>query len=306
MQPIIFALVPVFATIALGHALKRIKFLSDEGWAAFDRMNYYVFFPALIIHAIAQADFSGDLVLRMGAVLLGAVMTVTVLLLILKPFMRISAASFTSVFQCSVRWNGFVGLGTAMILFGAEGVSLVAIGVAVVVPTVNILSVVVLTRSAGTAQGFTQLLRLLWTNPLILGCVAGIFLNISGIGLPGPVAGFADLLGAAALALGLLSVGAGMDLSQFRHMGWTMAFATVVSLLVMPAVVFFYALGLGLTGMPLVALILIGSVPTASSGYVLARQLGGDAPLMAGLVTSTSVFAMITMPFWLTLAENYR
>jgi len=305
MLPIIIAIAPVFLAIALGNGLKRISFLSDEGWAAFDRMNYYVFFPALIIHAIAQANFAGELVLDMAITLLGSVGVITVLLLALRPLMSISSASFTSLFQCSVRWNGFVGVGTAMILWGNEGVSLVAIGVAVVVPTVNTLSVVILTHSTGTMKGMRQLVRLLITNPLILACIAGILLNITGIGLPGPANGLADLLGAAALALGLLSVGAGIELAQFRHMGWTMAFGTFASLILMPATIFLFGRLLGISGLPFMALVLIGSVPTAASGYVLARQLGGDAPLMAGLVTSTSLFAMITMPIWLSLAEIY-
>ena len=127
MVPVLFALLPVFAAIALGHVLKRLNFLSDEGWAAFDRMNYYVFFPALIIHAIATADLSGEMVMRVGAVLLGGVFTVAAALALARPILTISSASFSSLFQCCIRWNGFVALASALTLLGPEGVSLVAI-----------------------------------------------------------------------------------------------------------------------------------------------------------------------------------
>ncbi len=299
MVPVLFALLPVFVAIALGNVLKRIRFLSDEGWAAFDRMNYYVFFPALIIHAIAIADFSGEMVLRMGGVLLAAVFVIAGGLIFARPALSISAASFTSLFQCSIRWNGFVALAAAFTLFGPEGLSLVAIGVAVMVPTANILSVIVLTRSVGSSAGLRQLLRLLATNPLIIGCAVGTLLNLTGIGLPGPSEDFALLLGRGALALGLLSVGAGLNLGHVRSAGWTVTSGTVIKLVVKPALVLGFATLIGLEGLPLSIVMLIATVPTATSGYVLARQLGGDAPLMAGLVTSTSLAAMLTMPLWL-------
>lgn len=303
MIPVIFALVPVFAAIALGNLLRRLKFLPDEGWAAFDRMNYYVFFPALIIHAIGTAQFEGETVLRMGGVLLAAIAVVAGGLLFFRPTLRIGAPAFTSLFQCSIRWNGFVALAASLTLFGPEGLSLVAIGMAVVVPTVNVLSVLVLTHSSGTLTSVRRIGRLLGTNPLIIACAVGLILNITGIGLPGPTADFAQILGRGALALGLLSVGAGLDLSLARSAGGTVALGTGLKLLVMPALVFTFALLIGLEGLPLQVVMLIATVPTATSGYVLARQLGGDAPLMAGLVTSTSLVAILTMPLWLALVS---
>jgi len=299
MIPVIFALVPVFAAIALGHILRRLNFLPDEGWAAFDRMNYYVLFPALIIHSIGTASFEAVMVIRMGGVLLGGIFIVAGALMLARPFLRISAPAFTSLFQCSFRWNGFVALASSLTLFGPEGLALVAIGFAVAVPTVNILSVIVLTHSAGNAKGLRQLGRLLGTNPLILACAFGILLNLTGIGLPGPSADFVQILGRGALALGLLSVGAGLNLSLARSAAGTVALGTALKLLVMPALVLGLSTLIGLEGLPLSVVMLIATGPTATSGYVLARQLGGDAPLMAGLVTSTSVLAIVTMPVWL-------
>ncbi len=303
MIPVIFALVPVFAAIALGNLLRRLKFLPDEGWAAFDRVNYYVFFPALIIHAIGTAQFEGQTVLRMGGVLLAAIAAIAGGLLFFRPTLRITAPAFTSLFQCSIRWNGFVALAASLTLFGPEGLSLVAIGMAVVVPTVNVLSVLVLTHSSGTLTSARRIGRLLGTNPLIVACAVGILLNVTGIGLPGPTADFAQILGRAALALGLLSVGAGLDLSLARTAKGTVALGTGLKLLFMPALVLIFSVLIGLEGLPLQVVMLIATVPTATSGYVLARQLGGDAPLMAGLVTSTSLLAILTMPVWLALVS---
>jgi hypothetical protein len=52
----------------------------------------------------------------------------------------------------------------------------------------------------------------------------------------------------------------------------------------------------GIEGMPRTVAVIAGAVPTASSSYVLARQMGGDAPLMANLITIQVIAAIITLP----------
>jgi predicted permease len=37
-------------------------------------------------------------------------------------------------------------------------------------------------------------------------------------------------------------------------------------------------------------------LPISASAYVLARLLGGDAPLVAGVLTATTLSAFITLP----------
>ena len=43
------------------------------------------------------------------------------------------------------------------------------------------------------------------------------------------------------------------------------------------------------------------SVPAASNAYILARQMGGDAPLMAQILTVETVLAIVTMPIAIAL-----
>jgi hypothetical protein len=50
-----------------------------------------------------------------------------------------------------------------------------------------------------------------------------------------------------------------------------------------------------------IALLFMAS-PTATSSYILARQLGGDATLMAGVITLQTAVSMVSLPVILTLA----
>ncbi len=217
--------------------------------------------------------------------------------------LRLDGPAYTSVLQCVVRWNTYVALALAPSILPPEAIPLVALAVAVMVPVANMMSVAALARhgSAGPL-GPARLARALATNPLILACLFGIALNLGGIDLPSAVAQPLAILGQATLALGLLTVGAGLRLGRlFGHLRLVCATAAA-HLLLRPVLGVALALLVGLTGAPVEVVALACAVPTATSSYILARLLGGDAELMAALVTATTLAALVTLPLVMRLA----
>ena len=59
----------------------------------------------------------------------------------------------------------------------------------------------------------------------------------------------------------------------------------------------------GLDGEVALLAVLFNALPTASSSYVMARQMGGDAPLMASLVATQTVVAALTVPLAMLAAQ---
>lgn len=306
MIEIIYALIPVFLVIALGAWSRRIGFPGEEFWAPLDRVTYFILFPALLVHSLVAADFSNIPVPNMAAALFAGLITMSLVLMALRPWISGSLGqdgpAFTSIFQGATRWNSFVALAASFALFGNEGLALAAVGIGVLVPTVNVLCVFILMRYAGDAPAsFRTLARLLVRNPLVLACAAGIFLNASGIGLWAPILSGVDILGRAALALGLLAVGAGLNLSQLSSQRAPILLTTALRLILMPVFMAVWCWAFDVDGVARMVAILCGAVPGATASYVLARQLGGDAPLMASLITASTICAMATMPaiIWL-------
>jgi predicted permease len=258
---VLAALVPVFVLILAGHVMKRTGFPGDGFWEP----------------AVASIRL-GPLVL----VLAGSWLAVALGLLLLRRWLVLDGPAFTSVMQGGIRFNTYVGLAAAAALFGADGLTLAAVVIAVMVPLINVLCVTTLSRYGEAARGgWKPLLRGLAGNPLILACVAGITLNLSGIGLPWGSDDVLEIIGRASLPLGLLAVGAGLDAGAIR--GRRTAVATV-------------------SAVKLVALaVLFAALPTAPSAYILARQMGGDAHLMAGLLTLQTVMAVLTLPLAIAL-----
>jgi predicted permease len=57
----------------------------------------------------------------------------------------------------------------------------------------------------------------------------------------------------------------------------------------------------GVGGVDLAVTIVAASVPTASGAYALAKLMGGNAALMAEIITIQTLASLITMPVMMTL-----
>ena len=59
----------------------------------------------------------------------------------------------------------------------------------------------------------------------------------------------------------------------------------------------------GVEGVTATVAVLFASLPAASTAYILARQMGGDAPLMANIITLSTIVSAVTMPVMIALAR---
>ena len=301
MNEILTALWPVFALLCVGYALRRIGFPGDGFWEPAEKLIYFLLFPALLIYKLSLADVGTVPVAEVAlavALLLMAGTAVLVGIQVVKP---LENSSFTSVYQGGVRFNTYVGLAASAALYGDDGLAVAAVIIAVMVPLLNLLCILIFSFYTRKDAGVLSAMAALVKNPLIIACVVGIFLNVSGLGLPWMLASVAGLLSGVALPLGLLAVGAGLNLTALRKAGVSVVYSSAVKLLLFPCLMLVIC-GLFVESM-LVAqvLLMFSALPTASSAYVLARQLGGDAPLMAAIITGQTLISMATMPLVLAV-----
>ena len=291
------ALAPVALVIALGWGLRRARFPGDAFWAPAERITYYVLFPALLVNNLAGAPLAALPVAPMALATASAILAGAAAMMVLKPRLGVDGPGFTSLFQGAIRLNSYAGVAAALALYGEPGVTLAAVVLATFIPLVNLLCVGVLGRYAGaTPAGWREAGRSIARNPLILACLGGAALNALGIGVPLGLGAVLDVLGRAAVALGLLCVGAGLSFAGIRDAGRGIAATCAVKLIGVPLVAALACALLGLEGVSAGVVILFAALPTASSSYILARLMGGDAPLMSQVVAATTVGAAITMP----------
>ncbi len=302
MLAVLGAMVPIFALIVVGLLLRRYGPYGDGFWLPAERLNYFFLFPALLFMSLATVEIAEVELLPMAMAMAGAVVLMSAATYGVPRLMPIQDPSFAALFQGAIRVNTYVAIAVAAALYDSAGLTLVSAGVAVVIPLVNVLSVLVLSRHGTGAVGRGPgALRQIARNPIILACLAGIVLNLVGLDLPGVVARFLEIVGRAALPLGLLSVGAGLDLGAARGAGRAVGVATLLKLLALPFLTAVLCLILGVHGMTAAVAILFNGCPSSASSYILTRQLGGDHRLMAGIITVQTLAGMVTLPLLLVL-----
>lgn len=287
MDHIITALLPIFFLISLGYFLKRVSFPDKSFWQYADKFTYYILFPSLLIYKLTTASISGidgfNFVLSASLTLV----VVTILLLILNKFMfMFEAKSFTSIYQGAVRFNTYVFLALIDAIFADKGLVLAALLMTFMIPLLNIFCVGIFSIfTSGDKISIKGFFKSLATNPLIVACIIGGGLNYLEASLFLPLEKTLQLLSSAALPLGLLSVGVGLSIKQLKDTKMELFFSTFVKLAIFPFIIMFVAMAMGVQGVTLWILVLFGAMPTASSSYILARQLGGDLQLMSSIIT---------------------
>lgn len=298
-------IVPIAACIVLGYASRRTRILGDLSWESVEKLMFWVFLPCLIFRSIANGEFGlGDwailaLIFAAAQLLSGGLAFAHALLSGATP------QTATSLFQNAVRWNNLIPIALISVMFGAEGLAIVAIALAVMVPIANVASILFMEHQlSGAGPGkASKTMVAVAKNPLIIACLAGGAFRLTGLEMLPVVDSTLGILAAATLGTGLLAVGAGIRLSQISAAPLTLATGTITKLILMPMLVWAGCVAAGIDGLPLLVAVICGGAPTAMQGYIVARNMGGDAELMGSLITVEHMLCILTIPLvaYLTL-----
>jgi len=300
-MPDLLLLLPDFALIALGYLLCRHTALNRPVWDGAERLVYYLLFPVLLFQAIVRAPIQPASMASFMAIGLGITLVGIALAYGLARVPGVDPGLHASGAQTAFRFNSYIALALAERIGGAPGVAWLALLASVCVPVCNIAAVWPLARQGGQGY-FKELSR----NPLILATVAGLVANLMGLKLPELAAVTLQRIGAAALPLGLMAVGAGLRFGALREAPGLAGALMAIRHLVLPAVALALVLHSGLPPAQQAVLVAFAAMPTASSAYVLAVRMGGHGGFVAGLVTVSTLLAMVGLPLALAALASLR
>ncbi len=299
--PMVAGVMPVFVLIALGYGLRKSDFLPDATWRPIEKLSINFMYPGFLIPAIWGADMSGGGAGAAAGAAVAAVIIVALGTFAAKPFMTIDGPGYTSVFQGTIRWNSFVFLPVIQAAFGEKGLALAAVMIASIIPVTNILCVAVLARWGADQRGMRPLalMKAMLANPILLACLIGLALNFARVPFIPGVTETLKLLGSAALPTGLIIAGAGLSFAEVARRKVTIAGVSFVKLIIMPPLMWGLCILFGGDHLAQGVAMLCGAAPGAAAAYLLARQMGGDAPLMAGIIALTMVISALMIPLLL-------
>ncbi len=301
------SLAPIFLTIVLGFILRKSGLIPGEHWRGVELISFWVLFPALLVTSMVRADIApGELkAYALALAVMIALMCLLVWLLrpLLARWMGMKGPAYTTIYQSATRWNGFIAFAIVDKLFGHAGLAILAIAFAIMVPFLNVVNVLILAAYAGATRPTPRIIAAaLLRNPLLWGIGLGILLKATGIVPPDPVMTTLNLLGRGALGVAMLALGAGLSWRAVRHAGPEVGLSVFLRLIVSPLIAWATGTALGVTGPAFLIMILAAGVPTAVSGYVFARTMGGDAELYAASLTVQVLVSFLTLPLIIALS----
>lgn len=302
------AITPIFLIIATGYLLFRTRIVDESVWSAIEHICFYLLLPFLIIRTLSRANLGSVPLVDFMTVIIVAILGMSALLILTQALVwrrfPQSGPSFSSIFQGTTRFHGFVAIAVIGPLYGDAGVTLAALALAIMVPLLNVISVIVLSvyGRSEIKPNFVAVSRKILTNPLIIACVVGLLFNWSGV--PDILFDTIDIIGAGGLGLALLAVGAGMSPGKAAQHKMLLTIGVLTRLIGMPVIIIAMSWLVGLDGLARTVAIIAGAVPTAASAYVMARKMGGDAELMSSIVTFQVIIAFFTLPLFIYIAEQ--
>jgi hypothetical protein len=299
---VVEAILPLVLVTAFGTGLKAIGFLDGTRRAALETVVYFVLVPPLLIRAMNRTEIELAVLVPLAVTMLVPIAAVTVLAFVLRAAASpatgwLHGPGFPSTVMGLTRNNVFLVFAASQALLGPDAAAITALAAMFYVPAVNVVGVVACMRYGDApTTAVRDTVRALGSNPFIAATAVGLALNLSGIGLPGPLEPAAALLADSALGLALVCVGAGLTLPAVRTAPLGLVVTAVLKLLAMPLMAWALCEWLAVEQALALAVMLYHAGPTAPGAYILARQLGGDAEYMAALITSQHIAAALTMP----------
>ena len=297
----------ILLVMLLGYGLSK-KLLTDSlFWQGISKLSYWVLFPVLIVRTLAHATIDTGLLLPLFTIFTVVLILILVYCVLVARLLGLDGASTAALTQGGMRHNGFIGLAVLVDIFGLPGQELGALIIAVLLPSTNILSVLsvsFLVRKNQPQQQFlsTLILKELLRNPMLVGVAIGLLLNVLSISIPTILDQSMDLVSRAALPLLLLGVGASLKMSSLRGRWLPLMAGLSAKLLVFPVLFLGGAWWFNLSPLVTVCVVVFGTLPTAVSAYPFIQQMGGNAKLMADIITLQTLASLIGLTFWTSLA----
>jgi malonate transporter len=301
MQHIFFSILPIFLITMLGAVIKRYWLTSDEFWRSLEKLSYFVLFPSVLFNYISTADISSGSLMRLVFGLMLSSILAALGLVIYQKHTKMYAVEFTSVFQGSIRYNSYIFFALGSSLYGTDGLAVVSVISAYMIIFTNAISVLTFhayIKNETETSILPSIIRFLTkfsTNPLIISSIAGFIFNYLDLKLNIGLKNTLNSLSNAAFAMGLIGIGSGLKFTFNNLYINRIVVSGIIKLCTLPLITSIVLFFLGIHGMQKDIGILYSALPCASTAYILSKQLGGDADLMASIITTTTVLSVFSL-----------
>lgn len=297
---------PLFITMTLGYFLKSIKMLDKKLLDSMNTIVFKIFLPLLLFNNIYKTDLDGALNIELLSfsfiAVVGSFLVITFVIPLIEKDNKKRGVMIQGIFR-----SNFVifGLTVASSMYDETKVGIIAILVAIIVPTFNVLAVICLEIFRGGKLNIKQLIKGIITNPLIIASAIGIVFLYFNIKLPIALEKSISDISKIATPLSLILLGGSFAFSDVKTHLKQMTITTLGRLVILPGIMIPISVFMGFRGIDLLGILLIFASPTAVSSFTMAQKMDGDSDLAAQIVVFTSAFSILTVFLWIFVLKYF-
>ncbi len=291
--------IPLFIVMLVGYISRTLELINDAGLGATNRLLFWIFLPSILFVSVYDTNISKafDLALILYAVIFSTLIFLVGMILV--PTFEKSRERCGVIIQALIRGNEvYFGFPIIISLIGAEYLGTMSMVIAFAVVLFNAYSIIALEYFRGERVDGKELVCNIFKNPMILATAFAVFLNLADISIPTMVMAGISSLSQVATPLALFLLGASFNFRSTKGSIKEIMWVCILRLLVLPAIVVVSASFMNFPSTDIVILFVTFGVPTAVSGYSMARELDADYELASQFVVFTSIFAIISIFIW--------
>lgn len=296
------AIAPIFLLMLLGYVLKCLKVCDKKGFDLINKLVFKAFLPTLLFYNIYKTETANVIDPKLVAFTVIGILCVFIVGYFSVFALTKENAKRGVMLQGFFRTNfAILGIPLVSYICGEQARGLASLMVAIVVPMFNILAVVALERFRGGSgkPNFLKLLKGMAKNPLIIGCVIGLFFFGFDIKLPYVLEKAVGDIGSIATPLAIIALGAGFEFSGIKGHAKEISIVIIARLVVIPLIVLSAAVLCGFAGEALACLLITFGGPIAVSSFSMAQQMDGDEKLAAQIIVISSALCLFTLFLWI-------
>ena len=297
------AIAPLFVFMMLGYYFKKKNYLSPSSTKQINILVFRYFLSIMCAETIYKANLKEDVeLLPVLVVAIGIIGIFLISWLIIPRFVK-DKTQIPVMIQGIYKSNyAILGIPIAQSICGADNIGIVSVIAVILVPLNNCISAFIFEKYTGNATSVPKLLLNIIKNPLVVGSLLGLLLNVTGVKIPSWImTGIVAKLSALATPLSMIALGASFEFSQIGKYKTMLTWAVIAKLLIVPGIIIPVAIMLGIRSVALVGVMIYAAAPNAVNSYSTAVAMGGDADLANEIVVMTSLLSMLTMFGWFVL-----
>ncbi len=295
----------IWLVVGVGWLLAHTGALGGSGQALLNKLAFVAASPALLFSLVAGGSLEHLFSRTLGASVAAIAATIVLYLALNAWIFKHGLGGTTIGWMCAAYTNaGNLGLPVALHVLGDMSwmAPIMLIQVGLLQPFALATLDIAQARAQGVRLPPVRYLSLPFRNPITVGILLGLVVNLTRPPLPAWLTGSIDMVGAMAVPMMLIAFGVSLRLDPLPGAGphagevWVLQ---VLKIVVMPALAIGFGALLGLDRAQLFAVGVIAALPTAQNIFVISSRYHESMPVARDCVFWSTI---LTVPVILGLS----